>query len=1186
MIRIAVSVIIIISLNVITSTLAFSPIQTRNLPSPRTTTTKKNIILVRSSTRIKLWSQLCAKSSDEHDDRQGRKQGQNKNKNIDNSDINVNKRKGDTTNHNDTTPSILPPYRSTNTSDNNGDNKKGNYSARKWNRERSKLKRPMYNSKSSQNISTTRVPKQVNKRNDTISSPSASILPPPPTATTINDFRSKQRKKMQLRRSNSRKYDKKKRFVTEKQSQKLNRPSDSSLVFDSTIPSSSPISSSPSSILPPSSFKIDKEGNLADSDIKKGDKPSSSSSSSSRNDFLSDNGLKVVERKGTTKIFKVKDRQQQRRRSNIIGGKDDFVGMKSEDNASSISSIDDLPPPSYLFGKNNNVSDTSPNKSTLLKGEKSTTKQPILGDDDKMKSTKSPTLSNVLPVFSNDNYVGVDNDDNGVDNDVDDGGGDHNDTDNDTATTSSLSSDISSFSSSLPSLDGVLPVSELFYRSTQSLSADEDNDEEEEDNFDINEEYETHNDRNNQSLKTNKKKHQAYAKNSDDEELPFSAEQSDSIHTKNNKICIRRNNASSSNFSIDNDSDSDKGNNEDKDDQDEAKYKTDIAKLRSYFASSLSSTSSSKSNQLTKAKNKRRKRNVHTTRNNRSRNKKNDSKGRKMVRRGMEMLVGGEPINADPPQRCVELNYCFETANKLAGIGNDTISPLSSQLLQTLSKDVNENDLSLFNDWASVITTNSRDFGPLLHKPSVQKVSLKSRQIYCEHFVNACMKWQVCAIDLKGLAKSQKMNQLNKKRDMKGSRTSSDEYEQLLKSVTEVSQNEDTQFDEEEVHEKNDSLNDSLSKTSFRGFGKSRQIAKTNESLGVDINPKRGTFQPVSGRNDKNNRASRRSKMKDSFTLGGELKFTLGLTREDIESINNRSFHILQRVLGKGVATAIKAESLGFNVAVAKLLLNEIDGDATEFNVEFDMVPIKKMQYEKVEQVAKSINSELAHAMDYGDMALAMGAAVKAETALPARVRKRIVEEFLFDDDDDDEPVSDTDSDDNSIMDEESFEFRQEAMGCQDSEKETVDIDLDDDIFDGPFGMPGDTIYAKDDIFLGGGNGGVFADYSEASLDSAPWQGDLGPLLVDATIQRALQRQPRVIAIGDVHGCLDELQALLRRCDYRPGDLIIFLGDLVSKGPDSLAVVQLARELGAMGVRGNHDFEVIRWHQAIKSGKI
>jgi predicted phosphodiesterase len=100
----------------------------------------------------------------------------------------------------------------------------------------------------------------------------------------------------------------------------------------------------------------------------------------------------------------------------------------------------------------------------------------------------------------------------------------------------------------------------------------------------------------------------------------------------------------------------------------------------------------------------------------------------------------------------------------------------------------------------------------------------------------------------------------------------------------------------------------------------------------------------------------------------------------------------------------------------------------------------------------------------------------------------------------------------------------------------------------------------------------------------APFQGQLGPRILDAVAERAKMREPRVIAIGDVHGCIDELQELLRRCDYRPGDLVLFLGDLVCKGPDSLAVVQLAREIGAIGVRGNHDFEVVRWHQAILAG--
>jgi hypothetical protein len=85
-------------------------------------------------------------------------------------------------------------------------------------------------------------------------------------------------------------------------------------------------------------------------------------------------------------------------------------------------------------------------------------------------------------------------------------------------------------------------------------------------------------------------------------------------------------------------------------------------------------------------------------------------------------------------------------------------------------------------------------------------------------------------------------------------------------------------------------------------------------------------------------------------------------------------------------------------------------------------------------------------------------------------------------------------------------------------------------------------------------------------------------------LNKALQRSPRVIAIGDVHGCIDELQMLLRQCDYRPGDQVVFLGDLCAKGPDSLSVVKMAREIGAVGVRGNHDFEIIRWHQAIQRG--
>lgn len=39
----------------------------------------------------------------------------------------------------------------------------------------------------------------------------------------------------------------------------------------------------------------------------------------------------------------------------------------------------------------------------------------------------------------------------------------------------------------------------------------------------------------------------------------------------------------------------------------------------------------------------------------------------------------------------------------------------------------------------------------------------------------------------------------------------------------------------------------------------------------------------------------------------------------------------------------------------------------------------------------------------------------------------------------------------------------------------------------------------------------------------------------------------RVIIIGDVHGCLDELQALLKRVAYnKDKDTVVLVGDLVS----------------------------------------
>ena len=72
----------------------------------------------------------------------------------------------------------------------------------------------------------------------------------------------------------------------------------------------------------------------------------------------------------------------------------------------------------------------------------------------------------------------------------------------------------------------------------------------------------------------------------------------------------------------------------------------------------------------------------------------------------------------------------------------------------------------------------------------------------------------------------------------------------------------------------------------------------------------------------------------------------------------------------------------------------------------------------------------------------------------------------------------------------------------------------------------------------------------------------------------------RIVLVGDVHGCIDELRRLLVACAYDPeADVVVLLGDLVAKGPGSADVVSLAKDMGWLAVRGNHDDYVVRhWH--------
>lgn len=68
----------------------------------------------------------------------------------------------------------------------------------------------------------------------------------------------------------------------------------------------------------------------------------------------------------------------------------------------------------------------------------------------------------------------------------------------------------------------------------------------------------------------------------------------------------------------------------------------------------------------------------------------------------------------------------------------------------------------------------------------------------------------------------------------------------------------------------------------------------------------------------------------------------------------------------------------------------------------------------------------------------------------------------------------------------------------------------------------------------------------------------------------------RTVLIGDVHGCFQETCTLLEElAPIRTSDRIIFLGDLIDRGPDSELVINLVRRRGYECVLGNHESRML-----------
>ena len=69
----------------------------------------------------------------------------------------------------------------------------------------------------------------------------------------------------------------------------------------------------------------------------------------------------------------------------------------------------------------------------------------------------------------------------------------------------------------------------------------------------------------------------------------------------------------------------------------------------------------------------------------------------------------------------------------------------------------------------------------------------------------------------------------------------------------------------------------------------------------------------------------------------------------------------------------------------------------------------------------------------------------------------------------------------------------------------------------------------------------------------------------------------RTLVIGDVHGCIDELTELLEKMGYQhPEDDLVFVGDLINKGPKSLEVLDFVQKHHAIVTMGNHELKFLR----------
>jgi serine/threonine protein phosphatase 1 len=72
----------------------------------------------------------------------------------------------------------------------------------------------------------------------------------------------------------------------------------------------------------------------------------------------------------------------------------------------------------------------------------------------------------------------------------------------------------------------------------------------------------------------------------------------------------------------------------------------------------------------------------------------------------------------------------------------------------------------------------------------------------------------------------------------------------------------------------------------------------------------------------------------------------------------------------------------------------------------------------------------------------------------------------------------------------------------------------------------------------------------------------------------------RDFVVGDLHGCFAQLRKELALREYDPArDRLFAVGDLVDRGFESPAVLDVVRQFQIHSVRGNHEDVIVRWHR-------